>query len=47
MAVIQSTIQWHPQAKMSIPPPNACNPVDIHTQYMLPEVFAHPQWMLQ
>ena len=33
--------------KMSIPLPNACNPVDIHFHYMLPVVFTHPWWMLQ
>ena len=45
MAVIQSTIQWHLWAETSIPPLNACNPVDIHFHYMLPEVFTCPQWM--
>ena len=47
MAVIQSTIQWHLWAEMCIPPSNAHNPVDIHAHYTLPEVFTHPQWMLQ
>ena len=46
MAVIQSVIQWHLWAEMSIPPPNACDPVDINSHYTLPEVFTHHQWML-
>ena len=36
MAVIQSAIQWHLQAEMSIPLPNVHNTVDIHTHYTLP-----------
>ena len=38
---------------MSIPPPNACNPMshsvneDIPAHYTLPGVFIHLQWMLQ
>ena len=31
VAVIQSTIQWHPWTKTSIPLPNACDTVDIHS----------------
>ena len=31
---------------MSIPPPNACDPVDIHFHCMLPEIFTHPQCRL-
>ena len=46
MAAIQSAIWWHLQAETSIPLPNACDPVDIHTHYTLPEVFTCPQWML-
>ena len=46
MAVIQSAIWWNLLAKMSIPLPNVCDPADIHSHYMLPEVFTHPQWML-
>ena len=46
MVVIQSAIWWHLWAETSIPLPNACNPVDIHSHYMLPEVFTHPQWTL-
>ena len=47
MVVIQSAMQWNLWAETAIPLPNACNPVDIHTHYMLPEVFTHLQWMLQ
>ena len=52
MVVIQSTIQWHLWAEMSIPPPNAHDSVshsvneDIHTHYTLPGIFPHPHWML-
>ena len=46
LAVIQSAIQWHLQAQTSIPLPNEHDPVHIHSHYMLPEVFTHPQWML-
>ena len=46
LAVNQSAIQWHLWAETSISPPIACNSVDIHAHYTLPEVFTHPQWML-
>ena len=47
MVVIQSAIQWHPWAGDVYPSIKQCNPVDIHFHYTLPEVFTHPQWMLQ
>ena len=47
MVVIQSTIHWHLQTEMSIPLPNACNPLDTHAHYTLPGVFTHPQWTIQ
>ena len=47
VVAIQSTIWWHLWAETSIPLPNVCDPVDIHAHYTLPEVFSHPQWMIQ
>ena len=47
VAAIQSAIWWHLWVEMSIPPPNVCNPVDIHAHYTLPGIFTHLQWMLQ
>ena len=42
MAVIQYAIQWHLWAGYVYTLCNACDPVDFHLDYMLPEVFTHP-----
>ena len=40
VVVIQSAIQWALMGWRHLhPPPNACDPVEIHFHYMLPEVF--------
>ena len=53
MVVIQSTSWWHLWAKMSIPPPNTCDPAghsvnkDIPAHYTLSAIFTQLWWTLQ
>ena len=46
VSVMGFTIWWHQQAVTSFPQPNVHVPSDVHTHYMLPEVFTHHQWIL-